>query len=514
MMRIGRKTKYVTASTDEQVAHLYNSAPAMRIAIRNYLKDKGIHSGYSCVIDESNAVMTFRIDAIKQVDNLVNFLYEVVGDPNLIIDAVGENVIEVRCMEDELTEVNSSSSIDERTEFRHGTTEKLVRAAESFGISWDSSELRSELYTKLIEFMQTPEMGYDEQEAKQYTRLDVTFTEDNQLKIEVGAEVSYDGMWMIKEALDPIIQAVDPEAYFDMEDSGIMSAYVRCDNCVKSSSNIQGSSEVESSSSYGGDYDLEKEGFFTKDDLIEFDNLVIEILQECYPDTFRIDDSYIENNVIYLSVQSSEGNWAEGSVKVDMRKIRKPSDILKYSNTMVGKLREELDTVYVESSTTIEGTMLPGPGDYDPPDNDLEEADEVTECIDVQVDTNIIIGTDNTWDYEDDSYSWAAPDSNSDSWYSDEYPSLVLDDASGIADKVADLVMNNLPEEPGRYHLSANVSLCYSVTGVYVIDNFEGMDEDGHPNVSRELITDDAQVYHEQSKDSIEDLECTKIDDV
>ena len=63
---------------------------------------------------------------------------------------------------------------------------------------------------------------------------------------------------------------------------------------------------------YGGAYDLENEGFFTKDDLVEFDNLVIEILQERYTDTFRIDDSYIEDNVIYLSVQSSEGNWAEG----------------------------------------------------------------------------------------------------------------------------------------------------------------------------------------------------------
>lgn len=265
--------------------------------------------------------------------------------------------------------------------------------------------------------------------------------------------------------------------------------------------------KITASYSYGGAYDLENEGFFTKDDLVEFDDAVIEILQQCYPDTFNIDDSYIEDNVIYLSVLSSEGNWAEGSVKVDMRKIRKPSDILKYSNTMVSQLREELDTVYVESSTDVEGTMLPGPGDYDPPEYDEPvELDEVIDYINVQLDADIVINADCSWEYVDDTYSWACPDEKTDDWYSDE-SGVYLDDCVGVVEKVDDLMADLLPNEPGTYHVSGNVNLYYSTTGLAEYRDYYP-DEDGHLCYDSIPANDYADVHYVKQESTLDDFKC------
>lgn len=286
------------------------------------------------------------------------------------------------------------------------------------------------------------------------------------------------------------------------------------DEQVSSGKLVQASkSTVKASNNYGGAYDLEGEGFFTKDDLVEFDDAVIEILQECYPDTFQIDDSYIEDNIIYLSVQSSEGNWAEGSVKVDMRKIRKPSDILKYSNTMVGKLREELDTVYVQSSTAVEGTMLPGPGDYDPPEYDEPvELDEVIDYINVQLDADIVIDDDCSWEYVDDDYSWACPDEKTDDWYSDE-SGVYLDDCVGVVEKVDDLMADLLPNEPGTYHVSGNVNLYYSTIGLAEYRDYYP-DEDGHLCYDSIPANDNADVYYVKQESTLDDFKCTPISSI
>lgn len=283
------------------------------------------------------------------------------------------------------------------------------------------------------------------------------------------------------------------------------------DEQVSSGKLVQASkSVVKASNNYGGAYDLEGEGFFTKDDLVEFDDAVIEILQECYPDTFQIDDNYIEDNIIYLSVQSSEGNWAEGSVKVDMRKIRKPSDILKYSNTMVGKLREELDSAYVESATTVEGTMLPGPGDYDPPEYDEPvELDDTVDYIDVQLNADIVLDDEGSWDYLDKDFRWAYPMDNSNYWHSDE-SGVYLDDWSGVVDKVGDLMEQYLiDKEPGTYHVSGYASLCYATEGLAEYrDYYPG--ENGHVEYDSTLVPDSAHTYFVQEKSTLEDFQCVQ----
>lgn len=92
-------------------------------------------------------------------------------------------------------------------------------------IATNAESLQALIYNAVIETMQTEEFGFSAQEAKQYSRVTLE-DEENSTRIEVGVEVSYDGMELISQAIDPIVQAIDPDAYFDFDCPGIMSAYV------------------------------------------------------------------------------------------------------------------------------------------------------------------------------------------------------------------------------------------------------------------------------------------------
>ena len=88
----------------------------------------------------------------------------------------------------------------------------------------DIKKLETEIREKVKEIMTSPEFGFED-DYDQYSTVEV-YDRDNHYEIEVRAEVSYDGMMDMANALDPIIEKYDKNAYFDMVTSGIMSAYV------------------------------------------------------------------------------------------------------------------------------------------------------------------------------------------------------------------------------------------------------------------------------------------------
>lgn len=99
-------------------------------------------------------------------------------------------------------------------------------------------EIREQCNTKLIHIM--AQYGFDESEAKQYSRVDASI-EDNQYgRIEIGCELDYDGLMRVCQELDPIVQAYDPDSYFEPVDSGIAEAWINLEKAsIDSSSNIQ-----------------------------------------------------------------------------------------------------------------------------------------------------------------------------------------------------------------------------------------------------------------------------------
>lgn len=93
--------------------------------------------------------------------------------------------------------------------------------------------------------------------------------------------------------------------------------------------------------SYGGAYDIEEDQYFTREDLVEFANEVIGLLSSTFKEDFDISDLYIDNNTIYLSVESPSYG-ASDSINIDMRTIRHPLDIMKYVKPMFIKLQAQI----------------------------------------------------------------------------------------------------------------------------------------------------------------------------
>lgn len=110
------------------------------------------------------------------------------------------------------------------------------------------------------------------------------------------------------------------------------------------------SSKVMNEASYGGAFDIEDDQYFTKEEIVEVAEKVCEHLDETYPDKFDVSDVYMETpTIIHVEVISKEGNWASANAKIDMRKIKKPSDIMKYDvviGDLVYILRQKLEDLY------------------------------------------------------------------------------------------------------------------------------------------------------------------------
>ena len=109
---------------------------------------------------------------------------------------------------------------------------------------------------------------------------------------------------------------------------------------------------------YGGAFDIEDDQYFTKEEIVDVAEKVCEHLDETYPDKFDVSDVYMETpTIIHVEVISKEGNWASANAKIDMRKIKKPSDIMKYDvviGDLVYNLRQELEELYTDNSMFTE----------------------------------------------------------------------------------------------------------------------------------------------------------------
>lgn len=85
--------------------------------------------------------------------------------------------------------------------------------------------LKDKLTKELNKVMKSPEFGFDDDDIKEYSGVEVKENE-GQIYVSVWAEVGFDALWTIKDALDPIIAKYDKDAYFDMEDAGRLLAVI------------------------------------------------------------------------------------------------------------------------------------------------------------------------------------------------------------------------------------------------------------------------------------------------
>ena len=93
---------------------------------------------------------------------------------------------------------------------------------------------------------------------------------------------------------------------------------------------------------YGGAYDIDPEQFFTKDDIVEFADSLVQALNMDgkYPDgaEWVLSDVYMETpNTLVVELESPFESFETVKEKIDMRKIKKPTDIFKYMTSFEKK---------------------------------------------------------------------------------------------------------------------------------------------------------------------------------
>ena len=99
---------------------------------------------------------------------------------------------------------------------------------------------------------------------------------------------------------------------------------------------------------YGGAYDIDPEMYFTKEDLLEFANEIIDNLYADYDVDFDLADIFIDdNNELYISIDINNDYTINSSVYIDMRRIRKPEDIYKYETDILDELSTQINE-YIE----------------------------------------------------------------------------------------------------------------------------------------------------------------------
>lgn len=82
--------------------------------------------------------------------------------------------------------------------------------------------------------------------------------------------------------------------------------------------------------SYGGAYDIEDDMFFTKEDIVEFAEEICEYLGDIFGYQYDINNVYMDGpRKLYINIYDNNYIEVESTFYIDMRKIRKPSDLFK-----------------------------------------------------------------------------------------------------------------------------------------------------------------------------------------
>ena len=88
------------------------------------------------------------------------------------------------------------------------------------------NSLKKDLKSKIREVAISEEFGFDVSEIDNYFYLDIEELDNGRIRVEVRAEVDYEGLEYLANELDPIIQKYDKNSYFEPVEPGIAEAYL------------------------------------------------------------------------------------------------------------------------------------------------------------------------------------------------------------------------------------------------------------------------------------------------
>lgn len=362
--------------------------------------------------------------------------------------------------------------------------------------------------------------------------------------------------------------------------------------------------------SYGGAYDIGEDEFFTKEEILEFAESLNDKFSDYCNRRFEVSEAYLTGKLLEVTLTDGDID-AVAYAYIDMKKIRRPDDIYKYTDFMLDQLKEDYDEYYqdtddvfsgckVEESCKVEsssssykqsefikqltdelynkasevmqsedfGYDLSEIADYlfvdvnETPDGVVAEVrtelsfegtwkllDQlnpivqkydsdsyfdmvepgineafirmkfVEEAVDSAVDINYEdpiedekiykVDFQNTVEVSDGVYLPFPDDEKFDDIIDDVYDMKVVD-GNQVADDILDLIVNNIPEENGKYKVSGKANLKY-----FLHDIYEGIEESGDPDSFAPdifYITEDAKADYDPNGSFVEYFQCEKID--
>lgn len=298
--------------------------------------------------------------------------------------------------------------------------------------------------------------GFPLNEIADYLVVDIQPAEDGWLNCEVRAELSYEGMSEMIDALNPIVQKYDKDAYFDHVTGGIISAYLPSGKFNA----IQSATDTNS-------------------------NKVFELIQYT-PDSGENGPAGDDFDVVdwgeFESEEAAKAHWS-AEIQDGTRFVREgnPSD-------------------YIEEATVL-GAW--GVDDYpEPPESDEPEERNSREEIIIDLDDDIVVEDDG------DSVEFLRDPAfleDEDEWTPEDEPMFQIDDGDSVYEHVMDLIIDSIPAVDGKYHIKGRLKLVYDVTLSYY---YEGTSEEDQ---TTELNKDGCSSDYDNYRSEVIELDVTEI---
>lgn len=243
--------------------------------------------------------------------------------------------------------------------------------------------------------------GFPKDEVWDYAHVDVANTSDG-LRVEVRAELTYDSMYDLAETLNQIVSKYDSDAYFDMVDAGIIEAFIRTESVTSASFDTG-----------AGPY-----WYFTRHGVMP---------------------GSVPKDINILDIVDEDGGSYFLSDKVIDTKDLKMYEI------------KEKRPESIESAETITAAY----------DNDVQVITDLIDDSDDEITIQIDVPFEFDGELEDDVMTVEKPAVRGD-FYLGDYVAVYDFQAE---ENIFDMIINQLPEKDGTYHVSGTAYLQYVLPG-------------------------------------------------
>lgn len=373
--------------------------------------------------------------------------------------------------------------------------------------------------TKVVKNVMMLEAGFSEDEVEEYSVVEV----DPSGKVEVRAEVDYDGLMSLCDALNPIVQRYDKDSYFEPVQPGIIQAYIENKNDVVESSKSPNSvankyPEYMKVSRGGQDFSVH---YNLIDNSPSADAHQMWLGFQASVSAIK---PYDDAEYAWAQIENGHINVIKGGKVIqqyyyfdaddmDVENSEWCDAIIEQAIDYISEINDKVESRMVHNSTSTKGETIEA-GYYDVPERPLDppeyddpvEEDPIQEICEFSFDVVVILDKDGGWDYENNDYSFAAnPDDKQGDWYTYE-DHIYLTDQTGMVEDLDDLIEPMMPAGPGKYRIQGDATMVFDVDNLYAYYDYY---RDG--SYDKELLKDDAEVTFNYQESKVENFKFIEL---